>query len=383
MRSFSPRGPISGILRLPDDRAGGGIGRLSNARWGLLVVSLMLAVVGAATVHSASAAMAVDYLPRQMAWVAAGVVMFLLTFSLDYQRLALLALPVYAVGLGLLVLVLFVGQVRGGARSWFGVGGFGIQPSELAKIATGLLLARYLAGLEGEYLRLREIAVATAIVIVPMALLVLQPDLGGAVMYLPMLGAMLLVAGIRVRYLAIAALVLVAAAGVGWGFMHSYQRERVLTFLNPERDPLGAGYQVRQSKIAVGSGELLGRGYMQGTQSQQKFLPARHTDFIFAVLAEEWGFLGVAFVLFLYGSFLFGCAEVAARARDRLGLLIVVGFLATFGFHILYNTAMVVGMVPITGIPLPFLSYGGSFTLYCFAAVGMILGVDFRRYVNR
>lgn len=382
MRSFSPRGPISGILRLPDER-GAGIGRLSNVRWGLLVLALMLGIVGAATVHSASAQMSVEYLPRQLAWLGAGVVLFLLTFSLDYQRLALLALPLYALGLLLLVLVLFVGQVRGGARSWFGIGGLGIQPSELAKIATGILLARYLSGLEGEYLRLREIAIATLIVLVPMALLVVQPDLGGAAMFVPMLAAMLLVAGIKARYLVIAALVMVTVAGVGWGFMHSYQRERVLTFLNPERDPLGAGYQVRQSKIAVGSGELLGRGYLQGTQAQQKFLPARHTDFIFAVLAEEWGFLGVAFVLFLYGSFLFGCAEVAARARDRLGLLLVVGFLATFGFHILYNTAMVVGLVPITGIPLPFLSYGGSFTLYCFAAVGLMLGVDFRRYVNR
>ena len=384
MRSFSPRGPISGILRiprLPDDRAG--FGRLSNVRWGLLVMALMLAVVGAATVHSASAAMSVEYLPRQLFWIAAGVLLFLVTFSIDYQRLALLALPFYAVGLVLLVLVLFVGQVRGGARSWFGVGGFGVQPSELAKIATGVLLARYLAGLEGEYLRLKEIAIACAIVLAPMGLMVVQPDLGGAIMFLPMLGAMLLVAGIRLRYLLVAAAIVVSVAGAGWGFMHPYQRERVLTFLNPERDPLGAGYQVRQSKIAVGSGELLGRGYMQGTQSQQKFLPARHTDFIFAVLAEEWGFLGVAFVLFLYGSFLFGCAEVAARARDRLGLLIVVGFLATFSFHILYNTAMVVGLVPITGIPLPFLSYGGSFTLYCFAAVGLVLGVDFRRYVNR
>jgi rod shape determining protein RodA len=381
MRSLSPRGNISGILRLPDERAG--FGRLSNVRWGLLVMSLMLAVVGSATVHSASAQMSVEYLPRQLAWVAAGVIVFLIAFSLDYQRLALLALPLYAVGLALLVLVLIVGQVRGGARSWFGVGGLGIQPSEVAKIATGLLLARYLSGLEGEYLRLREIAVATGIVLAPMALMVVQPDLGGAAMFVPMLGAMLLVAGIRARYLVVAAIVAGTVAGVGWGFMHSYQRERVLTFVNPERDPLGAGYQVRQSKIAVGSGELLGRGYMQGTQVQQKFLPARHTDFIFAVLAEEWGFLGVAFVLFLYGSFLFGCAEVASRARDRLGLLLVVGFLATFGFHILYNTAMVVGLVPITGIPLPFLSYGGSFTLYCFAAVGLMLGVDFRRYVNR
>ena len=374
-------GPMSGVFPLSDDR--GPLGRLSNVRWGLLLVALMLSVVGTATVHSASAEMPVGYLTRQLAWIGAGALLFLVLFSIDYQRLALLALPLYAVSLALLVLVMFVGQVRGGARSWFGVGGFGVQPSELAKIGTSVLLARYLAGLEGEYLRLREIAIASVIVLVPMGLLVLQPDLGGALMYLPMLGAMLLVAGIKKRYLIIAAVTLSVGAGIGWGFMHPYQRDRVLTFLNPERDPLGAGYQVRQSKIAVGSGELLGRGYMQGTQSQLRFLPARHTDFIFAVLAEEWGFLGVAFVLFLYGTFLFGCAEVAARARDRLGLLLVVGFLATFGFHILYNTAMVVGLVPITGIPLPFLSYGGSFTLFCFAAVGMVLGVDFRRYVNR
>jgi rod shape determining protein RodA len=343
----------------------------------------MLAVVGAATVHSATAEMPVGYLSRQLAWVGAGVLLCLTLFSIDYQRLALLALPFYAGSLLLLVLVLLFGQVRGGARSWFAIGGFGVQPSEVAKVASAVLLARYLAGLEGEYLRLREIAVAALIVLAPMSLMVLQPDLGGALMFLPILGAMLLVAGIQKRWLVIAVLSLVLAGAAGWGFMHPYQRERVLTFVNPERDPLGAGYQVRQSKIAVGSGELLGRGYMQGTQSQLRFLPARHTDFIFAALAEEWGFLGVAFVLFLYGSFLFGCAEVAARARDRLGLLLVVGFFASFAFHILYNTGMVVGLVPITGIPLPFLSYGGSFALFCFGALGMILGVDFRRYVNR
>jgi rod shape determining protein RodA len=381
MRLSSLSGPISGVFRPFDER--GPIGRLSNVRWGLLVTALMLAVVGAATVHSATAELPVGYLSRQLAWVGAGALLCLTLFSIDYQRLALLALPLYASGLALLVLVLFFGQVRGGARSWFGIGGFGVQPSELAKVATAVLLARYLAGLEGEYLRLREIAVACLIVLAPMGLLVVQPDLGGALMFLPMLGAMLLVAGIKKRWLAIAALVLVACGAIGWGFMHPYQRDRVLTFVDPERDPLGAGYQVRQSKIAVGSGELAGRGYMQGTQSQLRFLPARHTDFIFAVLAEEWGFLGVAFVLFLYGSFLFGCAEVAARARDRLGLLLVVGFFATFAFHIVYNTGMVVGLVPITGIPLPFLSYGGSFALFCFGALGMILGVDFRRYVNR
>ena len=171
-----------------------------------------------------------------------------------------------------------------------------------------------------------------------MALIVVEPDLGGALMFVPMLGAMLLVAGDRrATWSSPAARRWWSAPSVG-ASCTDYQRERVLTFLNPERDPLGAGYQVRQSKIAVGSGELVGRGYMQGTQSQLRFLPARHTDFIFAVLAEEWGFLGVAFVLFLYGVFLFGCAEVAARARDRLGILLVVGFFAAFAFHVLYNT---------------------------------------------
>ena len=166
-------------------------------------------------------------------------------------------------------------------------------------------------------------------------------------------------------------------------FMLDYQRQRVLTFVSPSSDPLGAGYQLRQSKIAVGSGGLSGRGYMQGTQSQLRFLPARHTDFVFAVLAEEWGFAGVLFVLALYTWFGLSGVVIAQRARDRAGILLVTGLLSGFAFHVVYNTAMVVGLVPITGIPLPFVSYGGSFLLTSFVAAGIILGVDFRRHVNR
>ncbi len=177
--------------------------------------------------------------------------------------------------------------------------------------------------------------------------------------------------------------VVVLAAGL-WGFvMLDHQKDRVKTFLSPESDPLGTGYQIRQSKIAVGSGQLFGRGYRQGPQSQLRFLPARHTDFVFAVLAEERGFRGVAAVLTLYAIYVFNGARVGMRARDRAGILLVVGLLSGFAFHVLYNTAMVVGLVPITGIPLPFLSYGGSFTVANFSAAGLILGVDFRRHVNR
>jgi rod shape determining protein RodA len=217
-----------------------------------------------------------------------------------------------------------------------------------------------------------------------MTLVALDPDLGGAAMFLPMLAGMVLVSGVRWRVVVVGVVVVVLLTAGLWSFvMQPYQKGRVKTFLSPESDPLGTGYQLRQSKIAVGSGQLLGRGYLQGTQSQLRFLPARHTDFIFAVLAEEWGFLGVAVVLTLYSVYVLNGARVGMRARDRAGILLVVGLLSGFAFHVLYNTAMVVGLVPITGIPLPFLSYGGSFTLANFMAAGLILGVDFRRHVNR
>jgi rod shape determining protein RodA len=217
-----------------------------------------------------------------------------------------------------------------------------------------------------------------------MVLIVLEPDLGGAAMFVPMTAAMLLVAGVRPRVLLGAAAIALVASFLIWNFgMKPYQRQRVLTYLAPDTDPMGAGYQVRQSKIAVGSGELSGKGYGQGTQSQLRFLPARHTDFILAVLAEEWGFLGVATVLALYALYLWNVAAVAMRARDRAGILLVVGLGAVTAFHVLYNSAMVIGLVPITGIPLPFLSYGGSFTLINYLSLGLILGVDFRRFVNR
>jgi rod shape determining protein RodA len=225
---------------------------------------------------------------------------------------------------------------------------------------------------------------AAAIVALPVGLVALQPDLGGALMFVPMVAGMALVAGLRARLLiAGGLLLLVLGAGI-WTFgMREYQRARVLTFLSPDSDPLGSGYQLRQSKIAVGSGGLLGKGYRQGTQSQLRFLPARHTDFVFAVLAEEWGFLGVTAVLGLFVLYLWTGLRVALAARDRPGVLLSSGILFALAVHVLYNTAMVIGLVPVTGIPLPFLSYGGSFTLFCFFVTGMLVGVDLRRYVNR
>jgi rod shape determining protein RodA len=380
MQSIS--GSITGSHPLHEDRPR--LRLVSSIDGGLILSALLLAAIGLATVHSASSELLVDYFPRQAAWVAVGLVLLVISMSIDYHVLLDLSVVLYVLGLVSLVAVLGFGVVRGGAANWLQIGPWQVQPSEFAKLATGLFLARYLASLNMRVLEMRQILTAVVIVGVPMVLVAVEPDKGGAGMYAPLLAGMLLVAGLRMRLLIIAILVALALGSGIWMFgMRGYQRQRVLTYLAPETDPLGAGYQVRQSKIAVGSGKLLGKGYMQGTQSQLRFLPARHTDFILAVLAEEWGFLGVAAVLGLYAIYISSAARIAIRARDRAGILLVVGLLSIVCFHVLYNSAMVVGLVPITGIPLPFLSYGGSFTMINFISTGIILGVDIRRYVNR
>lgn len=380
MRSSS--GPISAPLPLPDERPR--LEHLATIRWGLLASALALVVIGLATVHSASAELGTDYFSRQLIWVGMGLVAMVVAFSFNYHTLLGFSLPLYVVSLAALALVMVLGHQAGGAQGWFRLGSVGVQPSEFAKLVTALYLARYLAAPSTRQLPLRQIFTAVALVAMPMLLIVFEPDLGGAAMFVPMAAGMLLVAGVRVRILVTTVCAGLVAGLLIWSLgMKPYQRQRVLTFLAPDTDPLGAGYQVRQSKIAVGSGELTGKGYGQGTQSQLRFLPARHTDFILSVLAEEWGFFGVGAVLLLYTAYLANLAAVAMRAQDRAGILLVVGLGSTFAFHVLYNSAMVIGLVPVTGIPLPFLSYGGSFTLLNFIGLGLILGVDYRRFANR
>lgn len=372
---------LAAVLRVPEERPA--FRNLSGMDWALVASAMLLAVIGTATVHSASSAMAVDYMPRQALWVGIGAILMVIAAAVNYRLLVELAMPGYIFGLGLLVAVIFVGRVGGGARSWLGYGAFGVQPAEIAKLTTAVLVASYLAGVNRSHLGLKEIGVASLLTAIPMALIAVQPDLGSAAMFVPMLGGMLLVAGIRWKVIVTAVIVVALLAGALWMFgLHDYQRQRVYTFLNPSSDPLGAGYQVQQSKIAVGSGEMLGKGYMQGSQSQLRFLPARHTDFVFAVLAEEWGFLGAIVVLLLYGVWIVNALRIAQRARERVAVMLITGVVSLVSFHVIYNTAMVVGFVPITGIPLPFLSYGGSFTLVNFAITGLILSIDARRYVN-
>jgi rod shape determining protein RodA len=385
MRSFS--NPISRIAplqlpQLPEERSL--LRSLGNVHWGLLLSALGLYVAGVMTIKSATSELGNEYFNRQLMWGVVGLVVLAVVFAIDYRRLIDLSPIFYVVTLCALVMILIFGHTAGGAKSWVGIGGFGGQPSEMAKLLMSLILARYLAGIDKAYLDLREILIATGLTAIPMSLVIAERDLGGAAMFLAILGAMLLVAGIRPRVIiVVAALGLMIALGAWKWALHDYQKARIVSFVQPEADPLGSGYQVRQSKIAVGSGQWIGRGYGQGTQSQLRFLPERHTDFIMAVLAEEWGFLGVLTIFSLYLTYFGTAAKIAMRSRDRVGILLVTGLVAVQAVHVIYNTAMVVGMLPITGVPLPFLSYGGSFSMINFMALGLVLNVDFRRYVNR
>lgn len=358
--------------------------RLGNIHWGPLLAALALCAIGLATVSSASAVGGTDYLPRQALWIGIGLIAMLIVFQVDYHTWIELAPVFYTASIAMLIAVLVVGRQVGGARSWLGIGSLGGQPSEFAKLATALMLVRYLNQVRRPALDLRHLLGASVIAAVPVVLVMLENDLGSAAMFGPMVLAMLAVGGLRLRHIACGMMIL-ALLGAGYWAVgaRGHQVQRIASFLQPDKDPLGAGYQVRQSKIAVGSGQWMGRGYGQGTQSQLRFLPERHTDFVAAVLAEEWGFLGVLTMLGLYAVFVASTARVAARSRDRAGILLLAGLLGLFAFHVLYNTGMVVGLVPITGIPLPFLSYGGSFMLVNFLITGLVLNVDDRRYVNR
>ena len=355
--------------------------RLRTVSWQLAGSALALSMVGLVLISSAE--LTAGYVSRQSLWIALGVVVMLIAALVDYTVLLRYAIWIYVVAVLALAAVTFFGHEAGGARSWIGIGGLGGQPSDFCKIATVLLLARRLADSQAPVPPRGGLWVTVAICALPVLLIARQPDLGGALMFVPALAAMTAVTGVSLRSALVAVGAALALVAGLWVFaLQDYQKERVLSYFQPQADPLGSGYQVRQSRIAVGSGQALGKGYGEGTQSKLRFLPTPHTDFVFAVLAEEYGFAGVTLVMALFLLYLGNGVRIALAARDPAGLLLVVGLLAFLAGYVLYNTAMVVGLLPITGIPLPFLSYGGSFMLFCCAATGLMIGLDLRRFVN-
>lgn len=349
--------------------------------YGTLLLLAALLGIGIVAVDSASAGQELDLANRQALWAAIGFGVALIVGTIDYRHFTGNAYVLWGLSMLSLVGVLLLAPEIQGARSWLRVGGFSLQPSEFAKIFVIVALARLFADREPREFGLRGMLMPGLLVLVPAALIAIQPDQGTAATFFPILAAIAFVAGLRLRTIGAIAGLGALAAPLWYLTLQDYQRARLTSFLNPEADPRGAGYQLVQSKIAVGSGGFSGKGLFSGTQSQLNFLPEQENDFIMALMGEETGFLGVALVLLLYLWLLMRILEGCFLARHRSGAFLCAGAAGLLIFHLAINVGMVIGYVPITGIPLPLLSAGGSSAMATSLAVGLAISVRSRRFL--
>ena len=358
---------------------------IQNFDWMLLIIILLLAASGLITLYSAARAglpVTQAFFVKQLMWYGIGLVFMIASFLISYKQIDQYAYSAYAVCMFLLVAVLVAGKLVAGSKRWLVFGPISLQPSELAKVAVILVLSRYYsrtASTKG--MRFRDLLIPMVLIGIPFALIVKQPDLGTAVMILLIAGT--LTVFIKVEKRAMIAIVSFGTVAIPmiWLFLKGYQKQRILTFLEPDRDPLGAGYHIIQSKIAIGSGMLAGKGFLQGTQNALSFLPEHHTDFIFSVLAEDWGFIGSAAVLFLFLLLIIWGLNIAHGCRDPFGALLAIGITALIGWEVFINIGMVMGMMPVVGIPLPFISYGGSAILIMMVCMGILLNISMRKFL--
>ncbi len=357
--------------------------QLREIDWTLIGLLLVNSTFGVFLIYSSSRYVPGNFFLKQLLWVLISLAVLFLTLSVDYKILMTYS-PYFLGAFGFVLLGLLVfGQEIAGARSWIRLAFLGGQPSELAKIAVLLVLARIFSEYRRPYLTAGFAILSTTVVFVPIGLVALQPDLGTAVTFLPLLLASFLLAGLRKKTMILLLILTLIVSLAGWNFLlKDYQKKRLTTVINPSRDPRGSGYQVLQSKIAIGSGGLFGKGFKKGSQSQLKFLPARHTDFIFSVLGEEFGFVGVMAVFLSYFLFLSRLFKTVLKSRDRPGIYIVFMAACLITFQFLVNVMMIVGLFPIAGIPMPLLSYGGSSLLTTFVLVGLVINVEMRRFAN-
>lgn len=356
---------------------------LRDLDWLMVITAILISAMGVLQIYSAT-----QNTPWRGAWwkqiifVSVGLMLMWLMAAIDYHSLMGRVPVMYLLSMATLLAVLLVGTKVFGSRRWIPVLGFTFQISEFVKLVLILLVARYLTELRSETLDWRELLKLSGLVLLPVLLVVKQPDLGTALTYLPILAIGVYLAGLRRQYLVVIGLLAVFILPVSWNFLQDYQKARLVSFQYPDRDPRGAGYQTIQSKIAVGAGGMWGQGVAKGTQTQLRFLPVPHTDFIFSAFAEEHGFVGVVIVLALYFVLLMQIIQNAQTAPDRAGMYICMGVVALLVFHLLVNVGMVVGRMPVTGIPLPLMSAGGSNTLSTFLMLGLVNNVRLRRFVN-
>jgi rod shape determining protein RodA len=354
--------------------------------WAMLGAILALCLIGLAQIYSATyveGAGASNIYYTQIYAIVLGMIALVVALGLDYRTLADKSHFLYLGIIALLVYVLFFGAVRGGSRRWIDFGPMNLQPSEFAKATLALVLAKFFGESRRGNLQRADLVIAGVLTAIPLLVIARQPDLGTAVTLLPVLFAVAFVAGMPMRIFGILAIAGLLIAPIAWKFaLQDYQKERISTFLNPSQDAKGAGYQQIQARITVGSGGPFGKGFRGGTQGQLRFLPVAHNDFIFSVLAEEHGFLGVVVALGLYLFVILRSLESARLAKDRLGAYLVLGVLASFTFQVIYNITMSAGLAPVKGLTLPLMSYGGSSMIATLAGFGLILNVRMRRFTN-
>ncbi len=368
--------------------------RFANLPWGMVALVFGIALIGLTAVYSAtytSKGPSPLYY-KQLIWIASGAIVMFLALVVDYHTVGRYAYVLYAASLLLLLLVMVMGRTGMGAQRWLAIGPFAFQPSEFAKLSVTLALARYFAEdpRRGGY-ELRDLAIPGAMVFVPLVLVLKQPDLGTALMLLLTSSLIVIIAGMRMRVVLIVLLIGATIASAVllvppvrhklWGSLKPYQQNRIRAFVDPGSDPLGSGYHANQSKIAVGSGQIVGKGFRKGTQSQMAFLPERHTDFIFAVLSEERGLIGGGILLLLYLALLLISVDTAKNAKDRLGALMAAGIVSMIFLYVFINVGMAIGIVPVVGVPLPLVSYGGTSIITTFLALGLLLNIQIRRFM--
>ncbi len=360
---------------------------VENFNWGLLGLTLVFAAVGTITLYSAVTAGPVSaqntlYM-KQLAWYLTGFFVMIPCILVNYRFLERWSYVIYTGCVGMLVYVLFFGRYAGGSRRWIDLGVFSLQPSELIKIAVVIVLAQYYSR-RGRItgLNLRDLIWPMILLGIPFMLIVKQPDLGTSLLLVLVAATMTVFAKIERRSLWCMTASGIVLIPMVWFFLKEYQKQRILTFLNPDRDPLGAGYHIIQSKIAIGSGMMHGKGFLKGTQNALSFLPEQHTDFIFSVLAEEWGFLGSAGLLVLFILLLVIGLSIAHSCRDPFGVLLSVGITGLIFWEVFINIGMVMGLLPVVGVPLPFISYGGSSIVAKMICIGLLLNIGMRRFMT-
>ena len=374
------------LWRITEARFGGAplalslLDKLGRVSWGLIALTTVIASIGLGMLYSAADGNMAPWASQQLIRFATGLAMLLGIGFINIRIWMRWAYVIYAVTLVALVSVEVFGFIGMGAQRWISFGWFQIQPSELMKIALILALARYFHRTILEDARRPLLLIAPILMVMAPTILVLrQPDLGTAAMLVLAAGAVFFVSGVAVRYFLVGGMLAASAVPIAWHFLREYQKERILMFLNPEADPLGAGYHILQSKIALGSGGLFGRGFMHGTQSHLNFLPEHQTDFIFTMLAEELGLVGALGLITLYLLlFAYGFA-ISLRSRNHFGRLLGIGLTTTLFLYVFINIAMVIGLVPVVGVPLPLVSYGGTAMMTVLGSLGLLMSIFVHR----